>query len=106
MVLSRPEPGLVILGTGKRDIPYDVELPMPLCAYRRDGSVIELRQVSAIKKVMDQHAFMIVDPEVDLAPADIVTLGLSHPCTAFDKIRLLPIIDQDHNVVDGVLTSF
>jgi D-serine dehydratase len=106
MVLSRPEPGLVILGTGKRDIPYDVELPMPLCAYRRDGSVIELRQVSAIGKVMDQHAFMTIDPEVDLAPGDIVTLGLSHPCTAFDKIRLLPIIDQDHNVVDGVLTSF
>ncbi|MER5915473.1 alanine racemase [Streptomyces sp. NPDC001982] len=106
MVLSRPEPGLAILGTGKRDIPYDVEPPMPLRAYRRDGSVVELRQLSKIGKVMDQHAFMTLDPEVALAPGDIVTLGLSHPCTAFDKIRLLPIIDQDHNVVDGLLTAF
>jgi D-serine dehydratase len=106
MVLSRPEPGLVILGTGKRDVPFDVELPMPLRSYRRDGSVIELRQRAAIGKVMDQHAFMSVDPEVCLEPGDIVTLGLAHPCTAFDKIRLLPIIDQDNNVVDGVLTFF
>jgi D-serine dehydratase len=106
MVLSHPEPGLVILGTGKRDIPYDVELPIPLRAYRRDGSVVELHQLGTIRKVMDQHAFMTIDPQVQLTPGDIVALSLSHPCTAFDKIRLLPVIDDDHNVVDGVLTYF
>jgi D-serine deaminase-like pyridoxal phosphate-dependent protein len=106
MVLSRPEPGLAILGTGKRDIPYDVNLPVPLRIHHRDGSATEVHQHGAIGKVMDQHAFMTVDPELDLAPGDIVTLGLSHPCTAFDKIRLLPVIDQDNTVVDGVLTAF
>jgi D-serine dehydratase len=55
---------------------------------------------------MDQHAFMTIDPKVQLTPGDIVALSLSHPCTAFDKIRLLPVIDDDHNVVDGVLTYF
>jgi D-serine dehydratase len=37
-VLSRPEPGLAILGAGKRDLPYDVSLPTPQRAYPPDGS--------------------------------------------------------------------
>ncbi len=28
-VLSRPEPELAILGRGKRDLPYDADLPVP-----------------------------------------------------------------------------
>ena len=28
-VLSRPEPGLALLGFGKRDVPFDIDLPMP-----------------------------------------------------------------------------
>lgn len=72
----------MILGVGKRDVPYDVDAPIPLRAYRRDGSVADLNGRAA------------------------VTLGLSHPCTAFDKLRLIPLIDENQNVVDGVLTSF
>jgi D-serine dehydratase len=106
MALSRPEPGLVILGSGKRDVPYDVDAPIPLRAYRRDGSVADLTGHASIKKVMDQHAFMTIDAQVSLNPGDIVTLGLSHPCTAFDKLRLIPLIDDNQNVVDGVLTFF
>ena len=28
-VLSRPEPALALLGFGKRDVPFDIDLPMP-----------------------------------------------------------------------------
>ncbi|MGA8115596.1 MAG: amino acid deaminase [Actinocatenispora sp.] len=105
-VLSQPEPGLAILGTGKRDIPYDVDLPTPLRAHRRDGSVADLHGHARVTKVMDQHAFLTLDPQVRLAPGDIVAMALSHPCTAFDKMRLIPLVDDEHNVTDGVLTFF
>ena len=41
---------------------------------------------------------------------DVVRLGLSHPCTTFDKWRLIPVIDDhtsdDPAVVDLVHTFF
>ena len=37
---------------------------------------------------------------------DMVASGISHPCTAFDKWRLLPVVDDNYNVIDGVLTWF
>ena len=106
-VLSRPEPGLAILGAGKRDLPYDVNLPTPQRAYPADGSVpVDLRGIGTIFKLMDQHAFMTLPADFDLDPGAIVVLGMSHPCTAFDKMRLLPIIDDNDVVVDAVLTFF
>jgi D-serine dehydratase len=106
-VLSRPEPGLAILGAGKRDLPYDVSLPTPQRAYPPDGSPpVDLRGRGTIFKMMDQHAFMTLPDDFDLAPGAIVVLGMSHPCTAFDKMRLLPIIDDNEVVVDAILTFF
>lgn len=105
VVLSRPEPNLVVLGTGRRDVSFDVDLPIPLRAHYEDGTVSELVDCSTIK-LMDQHAFLTVPTTTVLNPGDVVVLGLSHPCTAFDKFRLLPVIDDDFNVVDGVLTFF
>jgi len=106
-VLSRPEPGLVILGAGKRDLPYDVNLPTPQRAYPGDGSPpVDLRGHGTIFKLMDQHAFMTLPEDFVLVPGAIVVLGMSHPCTAFDKMRLLPIIDDNEVVVDAVLTFF
>jgi len=106
-VLSRPEPGLAILGAGKRDLPYDVNLPTPQRAYPPDGAPpVDLRGRGTIFKLMDQHAFMTLPADFDLVPGAIVVLGMSHPCTAFDKMRLLPIIDDHDVVVDAVLTFF
>jgi D-serine deaminase-like pyridoxal phosphate-dependent protein len=41
----------------------------------------------------------------DLRPGDEMELGVSHPCTTFDKWRRLPVVDDDGRVVD-VLTTF
>jgi D-serine dehydratase len=106
VVLSRPEPDLVLLGAGKRDLAYDVEMPMPARLHRAGGEVLDLRDTASVTKLMDQHAFMTVDPRLDVAPGDIVALHVSHPCAAFDKAPLLPIVDDEHTVVDGILTFF
>jgi D-serine dehydratase len=105
VVLSRPEPGLAIVGAGKRDLPYDVEMPIPLRLHRRNGEVASLRE-GKVTKLMDQHAFLTIDPELAIAAGDTVVFGLSHPCAAFDKAPLIPLIDDDYNVVDGIVTFF
>ena len=105
VVLSRPEPALAIVGAGKRDLPYDVEMPIPLRLHRRTGEVVSLRE-GTVTKLMDQHAFITVDPELAIAAGDTVVFGLSHPCAAFDKAPLIPLIDDDYNVVDGIVTFF
>lgn len=106
-VLSTPEPGVSILASGKRDVAHDLSLPIPLRVHRRDGTVTTLAEHgSEIYRLMDQHAFMRTDSDVAIEPGDIVAMGLSHPCTAFDKCRLLPVIDDDLTVQDAILTFF
>jgi D-serine deaminase-like pyridoxal phosphate-dependent protein len=103
-VLSTPEPDIAILSSGKRDVAHDLSLPTPLRVHHRDGSVTDL-DGAEIYKLMDQHAFLRA-PGVGIAPGDVVAMGLSHPCTAFDKCRFMPIIDDDATVVDAILTFF
>lgn len=55
---------------------------------------------------MDQHALVDVDPQLAVTPGDIMALGVSHPCVAFDRWRFLPLIDVGGTVVDGVITGF
>jgi D-serine dehydratase len=103
-VLSRPQDDLAIVGIGKRDVPYDAGLPQPRAVYRPDGSSSGLTAETV--KVMDQHTFLRLEPGTRLSPGHLVAFGLSHPCTAFDKLKLLPVIDDDTTVVDAVLTFF
>lgn len=105
-VLSRPEPGLVILGAGKRDLAHDLALPAARVRHRDDGSTLDVRGRTETFKVMDQHTFVRVDHDLDLAVGDVVELDIDHPCTAFDKCSFIPMIDRDNNVVDAVRTFF
>ncbi|HEX6870611.1 MAG TPA: alanine racemase [Micromonosporaceae bacterium] len=100
-VLSTPEPGLAILGAGKRDLAFDLDLPTPL-AVRRGGGQVPLVGAS-IDRLNDQHAYL---RGADLAPGDLVSLGISHPCTAFDKWRVIPVVDDEYRVVDVLHTYF
>jgi len=106
VVLSRPEPGLAILGFGKRDVPHDLELPVPRVAKRAGKQPRKLAAGASITALNDQHAYLKVPDGEDLAVGDIVGCGVSHPCTAFDKWRLLPVVDDEYRVVDAVLTYF
>jgi D-serine deaminase-like pyridoxal phosphate-dependent protein len=55
---------------------------------------------------MDQHAFLKVGAGATLKVGDLVGCGISHPCTAFDKWRLIPVVDDGYVVIDAVLTYF
>ena len=102
-VLSVPEPGLAILDGGKRDFPYDLDLPIPLPS---TGGPTARR----VLKLNDQHAFLEFAPGDAPRVGEVVRLGLSHPCTAFDKWRVIPVVDDaeadDPLVVDLVRTYF
>jgi D-serine dehydratase len=101
-VLSRPEPDVAVIGLGKRDVPSDVEPPIPLRVRGDDRPLAGMR----VERLMDQHAICRVPPEVMLAPGELVAFGISHPCAAFDRRRVLFVLDDDDRVVDAVGTLF
>lgn len=105
-VLSRPEPETLIVGAGLRDAPVDRHLPRPRAAYRDGAPRTELLGCASTFRVMDQHLFLRVDAVADVSPGDVVTFDLSHPCTAFDKFRFIPLVDSSFDVVDAILTFF
>ncbi|MFC4589143.1 alanine racemase [Sphaerisporangium corydalis] len=106
-VVSRPEPGLALLDAGKRDLPFDEGLPEPQIVRGRNGPMLAGARVTALS---DQLTFLALDPGSDLGCGDVVRLGLSHPCTAFDKWAMIPVVDDvdadDPEVVDMVRTYF
>jgi D-serine deaminase-like pyridoxal phosphate-dependent protein len=102
-VLSTPERGLALCGFGKRDAPYDVDLPVVLGRAEDDRSRSPVHG-ARVESLNDQHAF--VRHEGDLAVGDLLVLGVSHPCTAFDKWPLVPVLDDHDRVVDTVRTYF
>jgi D-serine dehydratase len=107
-VQSTPEPGLALLTGGRRDLSFDVELPHPLKLVRA-GRVHELPADGSwrIKGLNDQHAHLRFD-DTTLQPqvGDLVALGISHPCTTFDKWHWMPVVDDDYRVVDAVTMHF
>lgn len=104
-VLSRPEPGLALLGIGRRDVSFDEGLPSPLRIRRRDGVETDA-SVATVTALNDQHAYLQVPDDVRIGPGDLVCLGISHPCTTFDKWRVVAVVDDQERVVDAVHTFF
>ena len=90
---------------GKRDCPYDNHLPIPHQAYRLDVGWMELPPCEIVA-VHDQHAFLKYEGPTQLQVGDMIRSGISHPCTAFDKWRLIPVVNDHYVVVDGILTFF
>ncbi|GAA4992243.1 amino acid deaminase [Yinghuangia aomiensis] len=103
-VLSAPEPGLAILGAGRRDVPFDLDLPRPRGIRGADGTVRPAGAM-AVVKLDDQHAYAETRG-TDVRPGDLVRLGISHPCTAFDKWRVIPVVDDAYRVTDVLRTYF
>jgi D-serine deaminase-like pyridoxal phosphate-dependent protein len=112
-VISLPELGLAYLDAGKRDVPYDAGLPevQSLRRTSSDGTVITTPlEGHELFAVNDQHSFVRIPHDSPLRVGDVVRLGLSHPCTAFDKWSLIPVVDDASAsipvVVDLVRTYF
>ena len=109
-VQSRPEPGLAILSVGKRDISFDLSLPVPIARAARGA--LQPQGVPAgwkITALNDQHAYLRWDESEEAeAPqvGDRVGLGISHPCTTFDKWHWMPVVENDYRVSDAVAMHF
>ncbi|MEU9386820.1 amino acid deaminase, partial [Streptomyces sp. NPDC048279] len=103
-IVSRPSAGQAFANAGKRDAAYDLDLPSAQ-AIRRDGTERPATGVS-VTGLSDQHAWLATAPEADVQVGDWVGLGLSHPCTSFDKWQLIPVVEADGTVVDYVRTFF
>ena len=111
LVQSVPEPGLAFLSCGRRDISYDIELPMPQrmarAGVRRMEGMVATPADWRITQLNDQHAYLQFDPAgVVPAVGDRVVLGLSHPCTTFDKWRWMVLAEDDGLVSGAIHTCF
>lgn len=105
-VVSRPTGEQAFLNAGKRDAAYDLDLPQAqVVRSGRDGSVREASGVE-ITGLSDQHAWVRTDEGAELEVGDWVGMGLSHPCTSFDKWQLIPLVEADGTVTDYIRTFF
>lgn len=101
-VLAQPEPGLAILNLGKRDVGNDLDEPFPIKRFTDKF----LSMSGVIDHLNDQHGYLIFGNDQEIAVGDAVGLGISHPCTTFDKWRLIPLVNDDYQVVDCIHTFF
>jgi D-serine dehydratase len=107
-VQARPESELAIVTLGKRDCGFDAGFPVPLAWFRpgRDREPVRLAAGYEITNMNDQHAFLRLPADSDLAVGDMVVSGISHPCTTFDKWQLIPVVNDEYDVVSAVRTFF
>ena len=115
-VQSCPESGLAILNAGKRDLSYDMGLPTPIAWC--PATATEAADVSPvpahwrITALNDQHAYLSTMPVEGMAGGaqlqvgDRVVLGISHPCTTFDKWRWMPLVNDGLQVTGAITTRF
>ena len=105
-VISTPEEGLALLNFGKRDVSYDIDLPKALHILPRGSNQLKPADGIEIFELNDQHAYARIAQGVSLEIGDHVAVGISHPCTAFDKWRSIPMVDDEYNLKSIVTTFF
>jgi D-serine dehydratase len=112
-VQSRPQRDKAVLTVGKRDISYDVDLPVPTLWFRPGlhKVPVAMPEGAAVTELNDQHAHLSLPsesdlPGFDLKVGDMVAFGISHPCTTFDKWQVLFLVDDRYDIVSAVKTWF
>ena len=106
-VLSTPEPGLAIIGAGRHHVAFDQDMPVPLRIRPAGAPQADADRAAGmhISSLDDQHGYLRTADSA-LAPGDLVCMGISHPCTTFDKWHVIPVVDDDYHVIDAVHTFF
>ena len=62
--------------------------------------------VGEIDHLNDQHGYLMFQGEQEVVVGDVIGMGISHPCTTFDKWRLIPVVNDDYEIVDLIHTFF
>lgn len=110
-VQSCPEPGLALLTMGKRDVSYDMDLPVAIWRAKLGDEVVSgVPSHWEITALNDQHAYLKFNPA---APSlehpqvgQLIGSGISHPCTTFDKWRWMPVVDDHYLAISAVSICF
>jgi D-serine dehydratase len=104
-VISMPEPSLAVLNFGKRDAPFDKGNPVAFAVSPSAGGVVQLMPpMLSIRSINDHHTVINIPENFALAVGDLVAFHVTHSCTAFDKWRLVPVVDDDYGIQDGLIT--
>jgi D-serine deaminase-like pyridoxal phosphate-dependent protein len=105
-VVSQPETGLALVNAGKRDAAYDLDLP-EVQVVRDAAGTTRPGTGLTVTRLSDQHAFVRGAQGAELpGVGDWVGLGMSHPCTIFEKWPLIPVVAGDGTVTDYLRTFF
>ncbi|WP_233415386.1 amino acid deaminase [Streptomyces sp. N35] len=104
-VMSRPTPSQAFANAGKRDAAYDLDLPFAQVVRTPDGEVRPADGIT-VTGLSDQHTWLRTESSDAVSVGDWIGMGLSHPCTSFDKWQLIPVVSADGTVVDFVRTYF
>ena len=78
-------------------MPADDRLPVVLGAFDADLNRIPVDAV--VVGLNDHHAFVRVPADTPLVPGTILSVGISHPCGAFDRWRQIPIVNADRRII-------
>ncbi|HVL57593.1 MAG TPA: amino acid deaminase, partial [Burkholderiaceae bacterium] len=107
-VQSRPEPQLAIVTLGRRDVGTDAGFATPLHWFRpgRDARPRPAPAAWRLNAHNDQHGYLQIPADDPLAIGDWIGFGVSHPCTTFDKWRLIWGVDDDGRVTRAIRTYF
>jgi len=105
-IQSLPESGLAIVNLGKRDVSYDIDLPIPELSFRPEFDTVPqiLDDSFEVKALNDHHAFVRIPSQNRYQVGDLFAFGISHPCTTFDKWRLVYMINENYQVTSGIRT--
>lgn len=103
VVLSVPEPGFAVVGAGRRDLAFDAGMPVLLSAWTSAGAPIA-DAAGEVSHLFDHHA--VITQARDLAVTDVVDLGISHPCSVFDRWTQIVVTDQAGRALDVWTTNF
>lgn len=108
MVQSVPEPGLALLSAGRRDLSFDQRMPLPVrWAARGSRTPVAAPSSWEVHALSDQHAHMRFDANGPVPKVgDRVALGISHPCTTFDKWRWMALVDDEARITGAITTHF
>lgn len=95
-VTSRPESDVVVLTVGKRDIGSDSGMP-PVIGLPDSPDVSP--DAITVEKLNDQHAVARLAPGAHAQVGDRIVLGVSHPCTTFDRWRQVLVVDAHDRIL-------
>ncbi len=94
------------MNAGKRDAAYDLDLPEAAGGPQRGRLRSGPPPASRSPASPTSTPGCVRPRRRDLEVGDWVGLGLSHPCTSFDKWQLIPVVEADGTVVEYIRTFF